>query len=217
MGRFELDLFKLQLIYHRLLSRSLVIKILLVSAAVAMFPILVSLREIDPTFDDCDGTPVTSGISLPAAILDAVVLDLMARKWLWRGDRALCLGRGSGPAAAATAMKRMGVLPAVGAMEGCGRLPFPRAAFDFVFFAALDRAVAPARIVLEMERVLRPGRAGAVAVGPTRRGGGGRAAAPVAALLRASEVVAVRAVNGTWPVAVVVVVFKKRERSRRPM
>ncbi|XP_073115738.1 uncharacterized protein [Elaeis guineensis] len=215
MGRFELDLFKPKLIYHHLLSRSLVIKILLVSTAVAVLPILASLRKIDPTYDDCDGAPVTLGISLPAPILDAVVVDLMARKWLWRGDRALCVGRGSSPAAAA-AMKRMGVLPVVGAMERCGRLPFRRAAFDFVFSAALDRAVAPARIVLEMERVLRPGRAGVLVVGPARRGGAVRAAAPVAALLRASEVVAVRAVNGTSPVAVVVV-FKKRKGLRSPM
>nr|XP_019701707.1 pupal cuticle protein 36 [Elaeis guineensis] len=113
MGRFELDLFKPKLIYHHLLSRSLVIKILLVSTAVAVLPILASLRKIDPTYDDCDGAPVTLGISLPAPILDAVVVDLMARKWLWRGDRALCVGRGSSPAAAA-AMKRMGGAPGGG-------------------------------------------------------------------------------------------------------
>lgn len=212
MGRFELDLFKLRLIYHHLLSRSLVIKILLVSAALAVLPILASLRQTDPPSDACDGAPITSGASLPAPILDAVILDLMARKWLWPGDRALCVGRGSGPAAAAAAMKRMGVLPTVGMMEGCGGLPFRRSAFDFVFSAGLDGALAPARVVLEMERVLRPRRAGAVVVGPSRRGGAVRAAAPVAALLRASEVVAVRAVNGTLPVAVVV--FKKRRALR---
>ncbi|XP_008804735.2 uncharacterized protein LOC103717927 [Phoenix dactylifera] len=208
MGRFELDHFKLQLIYHHLLSRSLVIKILLVSAAVAALPILPSLREIDASSDACDGAPVTTGASLPAPILDAVILDLMARKWLWPGDRALCVGRGSGPAAAAAAMRKMGVNAAVEAMEGCGGLPFRRVAFDFVFSSGLDRAGAPAKVVLEMERVLRPGRVGAMVVSRARRGGAVRAAAPVAALLRASEVVAVRALNGTSSVAVVV--FKKR-------
>lgn len=212
MGRFELDLFKLQLIYHHLLSRSLVIKMLLVSAAVAALPLLASLRGVDPSSDGCDGAAVTTGASLPVPILDAVILDLMARKWLWPGDRAICVGRGSSPAAAAAAMRRMGVDAAVEVMGRCGGLPFRREAFDFVLSTGLDRTGAPARVVLEMERVLRPGRAGAVVVGPARRGGAVRAAAPVAALLRASEVVAVRALNGTSPVAVVV--FKKRGRLR---
>lgn len=48
MGRFELNIFSLQLIYHHLLSQSLMIKILLVSTAITVLPIIASRFQCPP-------------------------------------------------------------------------------------------------------------------------------------------------------------------------
>ncbi|EHA8588028.1 putative methyltransferase PMT26 [Cocos nucifera] len=139
--------------------------------------------------------------------LDAAFRELIARNWLSPAGRALCVGPGS--SAAAAAARRLGlrtVAVAAPAAACCG-LPFAEASFDFAFSAALDRARVPARVILEMERVLLPGRVGAVfwfLSGPVRPDGLMKAAAPVASWLRFSEVVAARAINGS-----AMVVFKK--------
>ncbi|KAJ0481324.1 putative methyltransferase type 11, S-adenosyl-L-methionine-dependent methyltransferase [Helianthus annuus] len=47
------------------------------------------------------------------------------------------------------------------------KLDFESNSFDFVFSRTFDRASVPALVVLEIERVLRPGGVGAILVGPT--------------------------------------------------
>ncbi|KAF9609708.1 hypothetical protein IFM89_018156 [Coptis chinensis] len=89
-------------------------------------------------------------------------------------------------------------------------LPLKEDSFDFVFSTAMiDGVKVPARMVLEMERVLKEGRVGVV----LRRVAGNvvpardvmKAAAPVSSYLKFSDVVDVRTVNCT-----VMVIFKKR-------
>ncbi|KAF5201580.1 peptide upstream protein [Thalictrum thalictroides] len=88
-------------------------------------------------------------------------------------------------------------------------LPFKDNSFDFVFsMAMIDGVRVPARMVLEMERVLKPTRVGVV----LRRVSGSvptrdvmKAAAPVASYLKFSNIVDVRTLNRT-----VMVIFKKR-------
>lgn len=108
-----------------------------------------------------------------------------------------------------------GAVCVVGLGPGClarstGFLPFPDGSIDLAVVVGLDRARVPARVVLETERVLRPGRLGVVI-----RSGQGRIrlvgeSAPVTALLRSSDVVGAREVNGS-----VVIVFRKRRDPRR--
>lgn len=140
--------------------------------------------------------------------LDATLRELIARGWLSTSDNAICVGPGAAPAAVAMrglGLRAAAVAPAAAAAPCCGLL-LATASFDFAFVAALDRVRVPARVVLEMERVIRPGRFGAVRRGRLPGPAGlARAAAPVAALLRASDVVGALPVDGA-----AVVVFRKR-------
>lgn len=215
-----MDLFTLQLIYHHgPLSRALVLRVLLLSAAVAVLPFLSRDPPLDPDSPDarCGGagaaySPPSSSIT--PEIIDSALLDLLADGYLPLGGRFLC--HGPSAAAASAAMGRLGFPHYQVAVSvpsepcGSGDLPFGSASFDFVFSAGgLDGARAPALVAMEMERVLTPGCAGAVllAAGPLERPRSlVRTAAPVAAMLRASDVVAVRTVNSS----AVVVVFRKK-------
>lgn len=184
----------------------MVLKILAASAALAAAALLLHdlAAGIGGASGGCDA--FLSEFPVPLANstdLDAAFREMIARNWLSPGGRALCVGPGSGAAAAAA--RRLGFRTAAVAAPAaaCCGLPFAAASFDLAFSAALDRARVPARVVLEMERVLRPGRVGAVlqlVSGPSLM----KAAAPVATLLRFSEVIGARAVNGS-----AMVVFKK--------
>nr|XP_019701705.1 uncharacterized protein LOC109504882 [Elaeis guineensis] len=187
-------------------TRSMVLKILVASATLAAAALLLLdlAARIGGTSGGCDA--FLSEIPAPLANstdLDAAFRELIARNWLSPGGRAICVGPGSGAAAAAA--QRLGFRTAtVAAPPAPAAASLAAASFDLAFSAALDRARVPARVVLEMERVLRPGRVGAVlqlVSGP----GLMKAAAPVASLLRSSEVIGARAVNGS-----AMVVFKKR-------
>lgn len=78
---------------------------------------------------------------------------------------------------------------------------------DFVFSRDLDKVSVPALLLLEVERVLKPGGVGALLVGATGSHPNDliRAATPVSSLLRSSNVVHVSSVNDLN-----LVVFKKR-------
>lgn len=140
----------------------------------------------------------------------------MASDLMGRSDRVLCVGRRA--ARAVMVFRKLGFRSSIGVdSKACSsmvmkgdpnRLPFGANSFDFVFSGALDAVRVPARLVMEMERVLRPGRSGAVgmfASGPVPTVSVMKAAAPVSAFLRYSEVVGVRTVNSS-----VMVVFRKR-------
>lgn len=79
--------------------------------------------------------------------------------------------------------------------------------FDFVFSRDLDKVSVPALLLLEVERVLKPGGVGALLVGVTGSHPNDliRAATPVSSSLRSSNVVHVSSVNDLS-----LVVFKKR-------
>uniref|UniRef100_A0A1D1YS07 Putative methyltransferase PMT26 n=1 Tax=Anthurium amnicola TaxID=1678845 RepID=A0A1D1YS07_9ARAE len=183
------------------------LRMLLFLTALAAAVLLVDLEIKSAGSASC----CDSGEVLPAANstdLDAAFRALIARRWLSVSDSAICVGPGAAPAAAA--MRGLGLRAAAAgsaatAPAPCCGLPFPTASFDFAFSAALDRVRVPARVVLEMERVIRPGRFGAVHCRRPGPAGLMRVAAPVAALLRASEVVGALTVDGS-----AVVVFRKR-------
>ncbi|KAG0496266.1 hypothetical protein HPP92_000957 [Vanilla planifolia] len=145
---------------------------------------------------------------IPAPLAGSTELDFALRKLislrlLAAGDRAVFVGPNS--AEAFSVAVRLGLPTAVASdATACCALPFKGESFDFAFSAAVDRARVPARVILEMERVLRPGQFGAVL---RIRSGRGlmRAAAPVASLLRFSDVISARFVNGS-----ALVIFRKR-------
>lgn len=228
---------KLQLIINHS-SKALIFKLLLLATAVATIPCFNLISEIDP-INGCDppwarfrfrplkmfGTPLNStapenppnprkALTLD---LDSVFKELIASGWVARGDRALCVGRGA--ARAVMVLRKLGFRGAVGVdSRACSslvvkgdpyRLPFAVNSFDFVYSGALDSVPVPARLVIEMERVLRPGKAGAVGrcvSGPLQMTEVMKAAAPVSSFLRFSDVAGVRTVNSS-----VMVVFKKRD------
>ncbi|KAF5773479.1 putative methyltransferase type 11, S-adenosyl-L-methionine-dependent methyltransferase [Helianthus annuus] len=87
------------------------------------------------------------------------------------------------------------------------KLDFESNSFDFVFSRTFDRASVPALVVLEIERVLRPGGVGAILVGPTNFHTRSlvRSATPVSLLLRSSEIIHVCGIS-----SFTLIVFKKQ-------
>ncbi|KAJ4976195.1 hypothetical protein NE237_001301 [Protea cynaroides] len=215
------ELFKLQLIYHNLaFKKSSLVKLFLLAIAMASIPcfnLLIPLDGCDPSW-----AIETAKVRLNASDLDAAFKELMTANWLINGYETLSIGRDA--ARAVMVLNKLGFPDAMGLYKSCSSLfehrhrrralPFNEGSFDFVVSTEMiDGVRVPARLVLEMERVLRPSRVGVV----MRRVNGNfpvtavmKAAAPVAAFLRFSEVVAVRTVNCT-----VVVVFKKRTMVRQ--
>ncbi|XP_010258649.1 PREDICTED: uncharacterized protein LOC104598325 [Nelumbo nucifera] len=210
-----LKLFKLQLIYHNFSYKSLILRIFLLSIAVAAIPCFNLVNTIDVC--DSSWTIETVKLRMNVSDLEAGFGELMTANWLVEGNKALSIGRDS--ARAVMVMKRLGFADAIGVYRSCSSLfrrggiyglQFGDGLFDFVFSTEMiDGVRVPARLVLEMERVLRPGGVGVV----MRRLSGSfpatavmKAAAPVGSFLRSSDVVGVRTINCT-----VMVVFKKRD------
>ncbi|KAI0527147.1 hypothetical protein KFK09_002745 [Dendrobium nobile] len=192
-------------------TRSAVLKVLIASiASTAAILLLFDIAAIAAGSGGCDS-------SVPAPLAGAMELDsafreLISLGWLGEGDHAVFVGPDA--IAAAVIAQRMGLPGAIATpTTACCALPFDADSFDFAFSAALDRARVPARVVLEMERVLRPGQVGAI-FRLRRASGLGRpeelmkAAAPVASLLRFSDVIGARAMNGSAMVA-----FRKHRNS----
>lgn len=189
-------------------TRSFVFTILLSSVALASATLL--LANIASIFAAAGGPVACDKFrAANSSDLDAAFRDLVAANYLAAGDRALCVGPGS--SATASAMRRVGVLAAIrSSATACCGLPFGDDSFDFALADSLHRVRVPARVVLEMERVIRPGRVGVVLrIGPgsipPAPGDLMKAAAPVVSLLRFSDVIGARAVNGS-----AMVVFRKR-------
>ncbi|XP_027363063.1 uncharacterized protein LOC113870797 [Abrus precatorius] len=137
-----------------------------------------------------------------------VVTELMGQRLLNRGAKSLCLGEGS-PMAVST-MQRLGFSSVSGVHKDpfvsfnqrkivC-HLEYNDGSFDFVFSKDVDKVSVPALMVLEVERILKPGGIGALLVSSTDF-----SATPVSSLLRFSSVVHVGYVN-----ELSLVVFKKR-------
>lgn len=144
-----------------------------------------------------------------------VVKELMEKKLLDFGAKALCVGEGS--ASSVLALRELGFDHAFGVdrhpffsilkRRFVYELDFKDNYFDFVFSRALDRVSVPALLVLEIERVLRPGGTGAMLVGASKFYSAGliRSATPVSSFLRSSNVVHVCGIS-----TFTLVIFKKR-------
>lgn len=145
----------------------------------------------------------------------AVVKELVEKKLLDSGAKALCVGEGS--ASSVLALRELGFGHAFGVdrhpffsilkRRFVYELDFKDEYFDFVFSRALDRVSVPALLVLEIERILRPGGTGAMLVGASNFYSGGliRYATPVSSFLRSSNIVHVCSIS-----TFTLVIFKKR-------
>ncbi|PIN17492.1 hypothetical protein CDL12_09838 [Handroanthus impetiginosus] len=132
-----------------------------------------------------------------------VFKELMEKNLLQSNAKALCVGEKS--ASAVLALRHLGFFNAVGVERHpffslfkrrfVYELNFEDNHFDFIFSEDLDRVSFPALLVLEIERVLRPGGTGAVLVRAT----------PILSFLKTSDVVRVCGVG-----SFALVIFKKR-------
>ncbi|CAL0326802.1 unnamed protein product [Lupinus luteus] len=144
-----------------------------------------------------------------------VVNELMSKQLLNYGAKSLCIGEGS--SMAIMAMKQLGFSSVSGVHRHnlfslmqkniVYELDYKDASFDFVVSRDLDKVSVPALLVLEVERILKPGGIGALLVGSTGSNSNDliRSATPVSSLLRSSSVVHVGHVD-----QLNLVVFKKR-------
>ncbi|KAK9124281.1 hypothetical protein Sjap_013883 [Stephania japonica] len=160
---------------------------------VLLFPLLL------PTLGSCCGENEILAVNL--------LRELIAEKLLKSGSKVLFVGGGSGSSVSAL----RGLFPqCLGerVKRFTDRLEFKDDAFDFVFSNDLDTVSVPALLVLEIERVLRPGGFGAmlVAVGNSYNHGNLiKAATPISTFLKSSDVVHARSVYSSS-----LVVFKKK-------
>ncbi|KAI3450551.1 hypothetical protein Pfo_007216 [Paulownia fortunei] len=144
-----------------------------------------------------------------------VFKELMEKNLLQSNAKALCVGQKS--ASAVLALRHLGFFNAFGVdrhpffslfkRRFVYELNFEDNHFDFVFSEDLDKVSVPALLVLEIERVLRPGGTGAMLVGARELYSGGlvRSATPAASFLKSSDVVHVCGVG-----SLTLVIFKKR-------
>ncbi|RVW97261.1 hypothetical protein CK203_025964 [Vitis vinifera] len=144
-----------------------------------------------------------------------VFRELMEMDLLDNEAKTLCVGVGSG--SAISALRELGFSNALGVdrhpffsllrKSFIYELDFKENSFDFVFSRALDKVSVPALLMLEIERVLRPGGIGAILVGAHDYNSGSliRSATPVSSFLKSSNVVHVSGIN-----SFTLVVFEKR-------
>lgn len=140
----------------------------------------------------------------------SVFKELMGKKMLNTRDRALCVGEGSD--LNALLLQEMGLSDTLGVRSHpffslwkkrfVYELGFEDYYFDFVFSRDLDRVSVPALLVLEIERVLRPGGIGAMLFGT---GSSVRSSTPVSSFLKSSNVVSICGIG-----SFTLVTFKKR-------
>ncbi|KAG5253189.1 methyltransferase domain-containing protein [Salix suchowensis] len=165
-------------------------------------------RFLNPIWGSIDGK---EGVN----VTTNVVRELLGMQIIDPGAKALCVGEGSAPA--------VYVLRELGFLNACGvhrhplfslqhrrtayELEYADESFDFVLSGDLDKVSVPAAVVLESERVLRPGGVGAVLVGFNSFNTNSliRSSMPVSSLLKDSNIVHVGYVS-----QYTLVVFKKR-------
>nr|AWW16513.1 peptide upstream protein [Ipomoea pes-caprae] len=145
-----------------------------------------------------------------------VFMEVTGNGFLDSNAKALCVGEGAD--AAVLALQELGFSHVFGInvhpsfsllrMKFVYEMEFEDNYFDFVFSRALDRVSVPALLVLEMERLLRPGGTGAMLVGASNFYSAAnlvRLATPVSSFLKSSDVVHVCSVG-----SFTLVLFKKR-------
>ncbi|KAK8638964.1 hypothetical protein V6N13_137368 [Hibiscus sabdariffa] len=145
----------------------------------------------------------------------SVVKELMGKQMLNHTAKALCVGEGS--MSAVMALRDLGFSDVTGVYRHpffslkhkrfVYELDYVDNSYDFVVSTDLDKVSAPAILVLEIERVLKPGGIGSMLVGPSGLDSTSliRSATPVSSLLKASTVVHVDYVDNFT-----LIVFKKK-------
>ncbi|XP_062117224.1 uncharacterized protein LOC133831072 [Humulus lupulus] len=169
-------------------------------------------RHLNPIWSSIEPTQCKEYMNLTVN----VVRELRSKQLLSNGGKALCIGEGS--TLAVKALQDLGFSDAYNVDEHrffslkrrqfVYKIDYEEKSFDFVYSRDLDMVSAPALLVLEIERVLKPGGLGAVLVS----NGGGltpnsviRSATPISSVLKTSSIVhAIRLSNLT------LIVFKKR-------
>ncbi|CAA0811990.1 Unknown protein [Striga hermonthica] len=144
-----------------------------------------------------------------------VFKELMEKNLLQSNARALCVGER--PTSALLALRHLGFFNAYGVERHpffsllkrrfVYEIDFADNQFDFVYTQDLDQLSVPALLVLEIERVLRPGGTGAILVGAREFYSGGlmRSATSIASFLKNSDIVHACPVK-----SFTLVIFKKR-------
>lgn len=144
-----------------------------------------------------------------------VFKELMEKHMLESRARVVCVGEGA--ASAVVLLRDLGILNAIGVRRHpffslwkkrfVYELDLKGDYFDFVFSRSLDKVSVPALLVLEIERILRPGGIGAMLVGAHAFYSGSlvRSATPVSSFLKSSDVVHVCRIG-----SFTLVIFKKR-------
>ncbi|KAL5136929.1 hypothetical protein HKD37_10G027383 [Glycine soja] len=142
------------------------------------------------------------------SLASTIITILKGKRLLNFGAKSLCVGEGSN--VIVSAMQRLGFSSVIGLHKhpffslnkkkiAC-RFEYDDSTFDFVFSKdVVDKVSVPALLVLEVERILKPGGIGALLVGSSS------SSSSVSSLLRSSNVVHVGHVN-----ELSLVVFKKR-------
>ncbi|KAL4325608.1 hypothetical protein GQ457_11G007760 [Hibiscus cannabinus] len=145
----------------------------------------------------------------------SVVKELMGKQMLNYTAKALCVGEGS--MSAVMALRDLGFSDVTGVYRHpffslkhkrfVYELDYVDNSYDFVLSTDLDKVSAPAILVLEIERVLKPGGIGSMLVGPSGLDSTSliRSATPVSSLLKASTIVHVDYVDNFT-----LIVFKKK-------
>ncbi|KAI3822848.1 hypothetical protein L1987_10447 [Smallanthus sonchifolius] len=177
-------------------------------------PILLNFDKCSLNIGSIMNTPLRVSCVDGNNLTVGVIRELMKQEMLSLDARALCVGEGS--ESIALTLREFGFSNAFGVRRNPilsllrkqfeHRLEFDSDSFDFVFSRTLDRASVPALVVLEVERVLRPGGVGAILVGPSNFHSRSlvRSATPVSLLLRSSEILHVCGIN-----SFTLIVFKK--------
>ncbi|KAK8546319.1 hypothetical protein V6N13_067540 [Hibiscus sabdariffa] len=129
----------------------------------------------------------------------SVVKELMGKQMLNYSTKALCVGEGS--MSAVMALRDLGFTDVTGVYRHpffslkhkrfVYELDYDDNSYDFVISGDLDKVSFPAILVLETERVLKPGGIGSILVGPSASGPTNliRSATPFSSLLKDSTVI----------------------------
>ncbi|KAI3743219.1 hypothetical protein L1987_60925 [Smallanthus sonchifolius] len=201
------------------LARRLILACLcfmLVMFIVSIVRMAVEIRTNEPVLVNLDKCSLDIGsITCPKNLTLSVVKELMNKEMLTFDAKTLCLGQNSN--LDVLTLRELGFTEVFGVRESPisyllqkqfdHEVEFKTNSLDFMLSRTVDRVPIPALLVLEIERVLKPGGIGAMLVGFSAfyMGSLVRSATPVSLLLRTSEI---RHVCGIGSLALIV--FKKK-------
>nr|XP_043612836.1 uncharacterized protein LOC122584838 [Erigeron canadensis] len=197
----------------RLVLRALFFLVAMV--VVSFTRIATDIKTPDPITLQFDKCSLNFGFVDGKNLSVGVAKEVMRNQMLTFESKALCLGDGSDWIV--STLQEFGFLNVFGVYRNPlmsllhkqfdHKLPFDSDSFDFVFSTTLDRVSVPALVVLEIERVLRPGGVGAMLVGSSSFYAPSlvRSATPVSLLLRTSDILHVCGIY-----SYTLIVFKKQ-------